>query len=90
VNARARACAWVRTRRVCDTSSGLAPAKEGRRGGVHCGARSDAMGAVDKATAFGCKHVCKKTATGNMAFLPFGDRGRVPQGHGGVTAARPS
>jgi hypothetical protein len=45
---------------------------------------------VDKATAFGCKHACKKTATENAMFLPLGDRARIPQGYGGVTAARPS
>jgi hypothetical protein len=30
--------------RMHDTGSGLAPAEEGQHGGVHCGARFDAMG----------------------------------------------
>jgi hypothetical protein len=43
VNARARACAWVRTRvGVRDTGLGPVPAEDGRhgggRGGVHVGA----------------------------------------------------
>jgi hypothetical protein len=69
VNARARACAWVRTRARCAARAQVfAPAKEG--GAAECTAApgSTPWAAVDEATAFGCKHVCKKTATENAAF----------------------
>jgi hypothetical protein len=91
VNARARACAWVRMRTGCATRAQVWRWPK-RGGAAECTAEPGptTWAAVDKAAAFGCKHACKKAATGNMAFLPFGDCGRVPQGNGGVTAARPS
>jgi hypothetical protein len=63
-----------------------------RGGAAECIAAADSTpwAAVDEATAFRCKHACKETATENVTFLPLGDRVRVPQGYGGVTAARPS
>jgi hypothetical protein len=85
VNAHARACAWVRTRARCATRAQVW--RRPKRGGAaECTPEPGPTpwAAVDKATAFGCKHACKKTAT---VFLPLGDRARVPQGYGGVTAA---
>jgi hypothetical protein len=91
VNTRARACAWVRTHARCATRAQVW--RRPKRGGAaECTVEpgSTPWAAVDKATAFGCKHACKKTATENAAFLPLGDRPRVPEDYGGVTAARPS
>jgi hypothetical protein len=91
VNARARACAWVRTRTGCATRAQVW--RRPKRGGAaECIAEpgSTPWAAVDKVTTFGCKHARKKTTTENAALLPLGDRARVPQGYGGVAAARPS
>jgi hypothetical protein len=67
----------------------------GCRGGVHGGAQLDAMGGGERGardwlarTRRGARRCVQ--ATENMVFPPLGDRARVPQGHGGVTAARPS
>jgi hypothetical protein len=56
-----------------------------RGGAAECTAAtgSTPWAAVDEATAFRCKHACKKTATENAVFLPLGDRARAPQGYGG-------
>jgi hypothetical protein len=83
-NVRARACAWARTPARCATRAQVW--RQPKRGGAaECTAEPGPTpwAAVDKATAFGCKHTSKKTATKNTVFLPLGDRAPVPQGHGG-------
>jgi hypothetical protein len=78
VNARARACAWVRMRARCATRAQVwRRPKTG--GAAECTAEpgSTPWAAVDKVTAFRCKHAYKKTAIENAAFLPLGDRACV-------------
>jgi hypothetical protein len=68
VNAHARAFAWVRTRAGCATRAQVWHRPK-RGGAAECTAEpgSTPWAAVDKATAFGCKHACKKTATSGEA-----------------------
>jgi hypothetical protein len=99
VNARSRACAWVRTRVGCMTRAQVW--RRPKRGSTaECTAEhgSTPWAAADKATSFGCKLACKKTATGGEAFsrrssgrCPL-SRARVREtsNHGEAMAARPT
>jgi hypothetical protein len=68
VNARPRACAWVRSRVGCGTRAQVWHRPK-RGGAAEFTAKPGSMpwAARDKATAIGCKRACKKIATGGEA-----------------------
>jgi hypothetical protein len=68
VNARARACAWVRSRVGCTTRAQVwRRPKRGSAAEFTAEPGSMPWAATDKATTIGCKRACKKTATGGEA-----------------------
>jgi hypothetical protein len=96
VNARARACAGVRARRVNGTARLGVGRKRGRRGGNRGGARAGAMGGGGQGDRGRHKRACEEAAAGGKACtrqprgrrsLPY-DRVCEASDHGEAVAAR--